>query len=329
MSKKRKQAWTFTLSIVIIVSLAACGDYSSSVTSLAPVQTPTVELTDSANLQETPSAQPTGKEQKNKYFLIKCDTYDGNGTLIGRMEYEYDENGNLLRDSRYSLDGIVSERIFEYTFYQDGTILETRETYESPEWSSISNYSYDEHGNMIVFDAQHQEKNPVQPGEIYLGGYSQTNSDLGRVYSYAIRTFTYDSNGHAIRFDMTSKNSGEVLGWGEIIYDIADTMAMYNVYDRNGELSYQGETLYDADHRPLSVKYLENGEITDWFEYEYDEYGHRISSSTHLSAGDYNESRWVCMYDSEGKFLSETIYWDDTLMSRSEATEWIPFPTVK
>lgn len=326
MSKKWKQAWAFTLSIVIIVSLAACGGYSSSVTSLAPVQTPDAEPTDLVNLQETPSTQPTEKEQKNKYFLTKCDVYDGNGTLIGHREYEYDKNGNSIRDSLYMLDGTVQETTFEYIFYQDGTISEKREICENPEGSKISNYSYDEHGNLIAFDMQSQETNPVQPGAVYIGGSSSTSSDLGYVHSYAIQAFTYDSNGHAIRFDMTNKNSGEVLGWGEIAYDATGTLATYNVYDKDNELSYQGETLYDADHKPLSVKYLEDGEITDWFEYEYDEYGRMISSSIHMMGGNYIGVRYIRIYDSEGRFLSESMYKDDTLINRSEATEWIPFP---
>lgn len=335
MNRKWVRAGAIILLMEMIVSLVACGGNSSSVgtespsniTSQVPVQTHDVEPTESEDTQETSSTQPTGEGQSNKYFLIKCDAYDGSGTLMGRREYEYDENGNLLRDSVYTLDGIVSEaRIFEYIFYQDGTISEKRMTEENPEQSSILNYSYDEHGNLIAFDMQSQEKNPVEYGSVYVGGSSSTTSELGRVYSHAPRTFTYDSNGYAIRFDMTSKSSGEPLGWGEITYNAAGTLATYNVYDRNNELSYQGETLYDADHRPLSIKCLKDGEITDWLEYEYDEYGHQISSSIYMNAGNYHGVRWIYIYDSEGRFLSESMYLDDMLMSRSEATEWIPFP---
>lgn len=338
MNRKWIRAGAIILLMAMIVSLAACKGNSSSVeterpsnvTSQVPVQTHNVEPTESEDTQETPSTQPTGEGQNNKYFLIKCDAYDGSGTLMGRREYEYDENGNLLRDSVYTLDGIVSEaRIFEYIFYQDGTISEKRMTEETPEESSISNYSYDEHGNLIAYDRQSQKKNPVEYGSVYVGGSSSMTSELGRVYSHAPRTFTYDSSGYAIRFDMTSKSNGEALGWGEITYNAAGTAATYNVYDRDNELDYQGETLYDADHRALSVKYMEDGEITDWFEYEYDEYGHLISSSTHVLGENNFGIRWIYIYDSEGRFLSESMYLDDTLMNRSEATEWIPFPTAE
>lgn len=320
----------FTLLIVIIVSLAACGDYSSSATSQVPVQSLDVESTDSENIQETPSAQPTGEEQKNKYNVIKFDLYDENEILSGYGEYEYDKNGNVLRDSGYSLDGTAtSVMTYEYDFYQDGTISEKRMIWETLERISISNYSYDEHGNLTANDQQSREKKPVDDGSIYLGGYSQTNSDLGRVYSYALRTFTYDSNGRAIRFDMTDKNSGEALGWGEITYDVTGTLATYNVYNRDGELSYQGETLYDAEHRALSIKYIEDGEITDWYKNEYDEYGYCIKSSTYGNTDAYNWAHWIYAYDLDGKLLSMSMYWDDTLMGRSIATEWIPFSAIE
>lgn len=330
MIKKWKQAWAFTLSIVIVivVSLAACGDYSSNVASLAPMQTPDVEPTDSVNLQETPSTQST--EEGQKYHIIKYDWYDENETLVACGECEYDKNGNVSRISSYSLDGIATGvTTYEYDFYQDGTLSEKRMTWETLEWIEISDYSYDNHGNLIAFDTQKQEKNPVEDGRIYLGGYSEVESDLGYVYSYAIRTFTYDSNGRAIRFDMTDKKSGEALGWGEITYDATGSLVTYNVYNRDGELSYQGETLYDADHRVLSKKYMKDGEITDWHENEYDKYGHLISGSTHISAGDYTGRLSICIYDSESKFLPESTYWDDRLMSRREATEWILFPTAE
>lgn len=200
---------------------------------------------------------------------IKNERFDENGTPV--YVTEFDGNGNTIRSTNYDENGKPSWS-YGYEYDEDGKKIKETSYKEDGSISMIYRYEYDEKGNLTK-EARYDETETLRAYEVY----------------------EYDENGYVLK--MTQYNAGGVkTGYTEYFENTtyANKYAgrrRTESYFSDGSLSYiyeynkNGETTKSEDYR--------NGKLWSAEEYEYDESGNLIKSSS---------------YDADRKFTSYSVY---------------------
>ena len=200
-------------------------------------------------------------------------TYDGNGNLITRQNYDwydgaptdlyqysYDKNGNKASETCY-LDGVLAE-VNTYSYDSNGNKIEAV-CFNSAGQSSADKYIYDAEGRMISEE------------------YYNASGDFDGSYSYK-----YDGNGHLIERSYTNsdKEVNEVITYH---------------WNDNGQKD-QAKWV----RKPWDEDW---DKATEWTQsYRYDKEGNVVGIDLYEDKRQYNEQ--VYAYDANGNRTIEEYY---------------------
>lgn len=235
--------------------------------------------------------------------------YDDDGNLIREtLEYgdgyeytcEYDDNGNLLWETSDYGDGDVDERVYEYD--SDGNLL--RETFESSDgYSSELTYEYDRNGNLLWEAYENSDGDShVCTYEYDSGGKPiKATNDANDDYS-SEHTYEYNSAGNLLRevYERYESSNGVSYEYTHEYDD--DGNLLREVYDDGGVVSHEYTFEYDGDGNLLRKTY-ENVEYSAENTYEYDSAGNLLRE-VYESSG-LGSHVYTCEYDSAGNLLRE------------------------
>lgn len=208
--------------------------------------------------------------------------YDGTETL----DYTYDENGNLLTE--HSVRTGVYHRLATDINEDDMTVY----AYNS-ENQCISAEITDKYGNISIIEYEYYESEKSR----YIGGI-----EIPENAEYKQTTTIYDSHGFFERIVN--------------IFDENDNVLINVVYtSENGEppTSWTIYT-YDTDSRLIKEDfYYYNNRLLHYIEYEYNENGIMISDTeySYLYNGEVHEVRTEYIYDDKGRLSAEQAYQND------------------
>lgn len=186
----------------------------------------------------------------------KVNVFNSNKNLIETRVYEYDENGNLVKESRDSKTSDSNDATFTYKYDENGNMIQ-KLWYDNLSWSGTPYYrytwEYDSHNEIIRY--------------YYKYSYSY--------YYYYYRTFTDEDT-----YIFENQYDGE----GRILRHAGVEGASYAYeyeYDDAGNLIHKVNIYYkDTNKNP-------DGEVT-WEEtYAYDELGNMIRKTYKSLSSDY------------------------------------------
>lgn len=174
--------------------------------------------------------------------LLQHKNYDASGNLteeqgypLSEIKQEYDESGNLIKETEYDSQGNVV-RTLEYTYDSNQRIVEYRSEEEDVSFSY--QFVYNEKGRL----------KEVCGG---LGGFnieyiyndagkliksSETYVDTGKLF----RTCEYDSNERIVKA-IVYTDGGIIANIDEFSYDSAGKLTKHAEYDSEGELTEKNE----------------------------------------------------------------------------------------
>lgn len=85
--------------------------------------------------------------------MIAYNSYDAEGTVLAKIGYEYDEYGNETKRIDYSKDGTSSSvTLKEYTYDEEGRILDVYFSYDGADSTQHTSYGYDDNGNQTYVE---------------------------------------------------------------------------------------------------------------------------------------------------------------------------------
>jgi len=189
--------------------------------------------------------------------------FDSSGVFEGkyntdkhyRYEYEYDENGNIIKKLIQRIPAGNSTHIYYYTYDENNKLIHSEETYDRRHLHPCE-YSYNFLGNMIKKDCGERDYT--------INEYDETGKDL--IYTDTVtagdfkteKYFTYDADGRETEKRVVEHNP--VYPNRESIYK--------TTYDENGNRS------------SYEVEYRHDGNTTKHYKYHYssDENGNIIKS---------------------------------------------------
>ena len=234
---------------------------------------------------------------------------------VGVTEYEYDGNGNLIKETwngmtestvkEYDANGLLIGSKHKYTdhseYDEDRTYSYEKDAEGNPVKGYYINnlvdnsgaYEYDDAGNIIsgTFDARHmiyelEYANGVKTKETeYVRWAGKTEDAVGHVSEY-------DSNGNKIHFTDYDED-GNVRTEYQDEFDSDGKLKTHTYLVLDGQQTNSGlEYVYDAEGSCINNLVVNNGVVEDQnaddrYEYEYDENGN-VSKATRFMRGDTN-----------------------------------------
>lgn len=277
--------------------------------------------------------------------LEKITCYDGDGNVISESitEIEYDENGNILKETTYENGSISS--ISEFALAEDSKSYQKSYVSFMPDGSkNIFNYNTD--GNItetqsytaegsVIYEELYEYKTDSN-GNQYNSVITQNNFELGTVSVFEmsengdmIMSVEKDLDGNIIyedRYDREYDENGNKL-WekhyvnGELVYEVIE----YSLSEDGNwafpkkEIEYTEEGLtkvYDYNEKGeliLEKDYDENGNVVYYFvcEYEYDENDVMLSKKTYKNGSLSTEEYFKTTEDGWTYPESETVYYPE------------------
>lgn len=290
-----------TLSVILVLSLCACGDIGSKCP--APEdENVTVPLLTKANItniyEDEEEKAESVLEYDQNYNLIGNKTYqdgklvneitydkdpyrplvdqdyDEDGNKSERREYTYDKDGNQLSYTKYNEDGEVDWK-YVYTYDEDGNML-TEQSYTDDEMDYEITYTYDEHGNLLT---ERNENGEEDWENTYENTYE--NGKLTEVKAYCDGTLSgvtqYDSDGNEIlsiryfdeeeesRAEYTYEN-GKLVTSVDYWYGEESSRCEYT-YDEDGKLIQEYACYNGSYEHKLTLTYNDNGNLVSMSRY--------------------------------------------------------------
>lgn len=240
-------------------------------------------------------------------YLVSTGSYVWGSTSYLNLEYSYDEEGKVLKETHYNTTGVLTS-ILEYEYSDDGyTVLETSYNTNSGEVSGITVHIYNSDDDLLS-----SMKSYAGSTESYVTEYEYEYDSAGNLLSKT--TYSYDADGALMN---TSTSSWVYDEAGNVI---SDGSGGTYTYDENGnKLTWR----YGGDSGTLiEYTYDEQGNLltetsTDYYEgeasspaldeYVYDDAGNQIKYIRYNGEGSiYSEVHST--YDEHGNLLSETYY---------------------
>ena len=232
--------------------------------------------------------EPEAKKEESVTIVAKEISYNSDGNIWEKSEYEYDSAGNQVKRTIY---------------YGDGSIAY---------WDE---YEYDSAGNEVKSIRYLADGSVAHLSE---SRYDSTGSKVMRIKYKADGSiddwygWERDSTGKMVK-DIWFRPNGRVDKWSEWEYDSAGNQVKYIWYEADGSVHRWSESEYDSEGKLVREIYDSNSH-----EYEYDGAGNQTKIVYKKSNGDI--STWLeHEYDSTGKLMKETSYnADGSIMHISE-----------
>ncbi|MEE1082525.1 MAG: hypothetical protein UH850_02095 [Paludibacteraceae bacterium] len=218
----------------------------------------------------------------NKELLIEKNTYNSLDELTDKYIYEYDNNGNKIKEEYYSRD--ILSHVYNYKYNEKGICIE--EIYTDGILDSKTEYKYDECGNLIeetrirltttIFDDPNENGNIVYYECIYT-----PNGKLSKAYKSKFNLFTGEEfEEHVVVEDKKNIKKVDLTPEKNIYkYDEKGNMTEIIFYDQSG--TYKGVRHQKYDEIGNIIEIRTDGSINRFhkggysnfveinFEYEY------------------------------------------------------------
>ncbi|MBR6695630.1 MAG: protein kinase [Oscillospiraceae bacterium] len=215
-----------------------------------------------------PEYDLNGNKAKEKYLRE-------DGTLDYYYTYEYDSDGNLIKESCYFGNGML-DHVYEYD--SNGNKIKENRYFGNGTLNDV--YEYDSNGNKIK--------------------ESRYYSD-GTLNYYLI--YEYDSDGNKIK-ESSYNEEGAFIYYCTYEYDLNGNKIKQSYYDSDGTLDWY--LIYEYDSNGNLIKeswYNDNGVLYDVS--EYDSKGNEIKESRYYSDG---TLQYTYEYNLTGKRIKEIHY---------------------
>ena len=245
----KKRIMSILAAVLCLILLTGCGDAKPAETTAAPTET--------LPATQPPTTEPTEPEPvyelQTVYLCVQenLHNYEGGDFLKG---YSYDEYGRKTEYFGINADGSRSW-VTQYSYDENGNLIEERTG------DSVSVMTYDEAGR-LVSDISYYK-------------------DECRAENY----FVYDEAGFVIEETRIERYSGEV--------------------------TYTFTMTYDENHTQATIEQFKNGEPNGVTTETYNVDGQVLTSTVHDANGNWKRTT-IWTYDEEGRLLQEENY------SRSE-----------
>ena len=234
---------------------------------------------------------------------------DGGISCFEEHSYEYDKNGDLVKENVYYNGNLSSYSVFEYT---DGNKVESvydnndkpktvREYYEDGSVKSELSYGYsDEPETYIEYDEEGLQ--------IFKESYK---------YNYQVE-YEYDKSGNLMRETETDHDSSGVKVF-KTDYDAAGIAILRTVTYPDGSMVIDRDVeIRTEDGVRVIIERGIDGELKYRTTEEYDEGGYLIRSITYDAQDDRILSSNEYKYDSEGRVIEKTYFFMDTTVTEYE-----------
>lgn len=227
------------------------------------------------------------KENEIVYLLAKTTFYRGNGSLEQRIEYEYDENGKVMKESTYIYykeDEWCLYDQSEYEYQESGNISQYYYTYSNDNNKSLClKENYDKDGNVI-------------------GVYHYNDGDLEYEDIYE-----YDENRNLMLISRCS-SSGDLMSMTKYTYDENKNPLVTYRYEEDGSIDWYKNYECDSDGNVVEEYTYKGDGNLDWYEKnEFDINGNLVQSCNYNSDGSLNY-RVKYEYDEKGNELKGYRY---------------------
>lgn len=208
--------------------------------------------------------------------------YDANGNLLvyeslggkhyRKEEYTYDENGNRIALEKYYDDEQEPRCRLEYEYNDDGQLISEKRYYGKATYGGMTEYEYDENGNQIAEMVYSCDDSMGTGNKSLLYGCRRDYDAKGNqvaYYSYgenglmdAKTVYEYDWRGNclsSIDYDGEGlMEEGHMFDYdydgnlrAEYIYDFSGVLTKKSIYDENGNLiekyAYEQGRLFSRD----------------------------------------------------------------------------------
>jgi len=244
-------------------------------------------------------------ESDSNGIKTKKTSYSANGSI--RSVSEYDLNGDVIKSTEYYPDGkIRSQNEYEYEYDSNGNIVK-----ETVLDSYTIEYEYDSSGNKI------KETQYLSIGKLNYTKEYDSNGNMVKYTFYRsdgseldYQVYEYDQNENMVEYKDYNSN-GFVLFHYAYEYHQNGNMAKYIDYFSYEDVFYiQHQNEYDQNGNEVkSTGYDFDGSVTHCFESEYDQNGNMVKS-TQYSYGDIY-SYTLYEYDQVGNAIKYTTYYPD------------------
>lgn len=233
--------------------------------------------------------QPEQPEQPEKYICLAETVYNADGSVQSLTKYICNESGDTLEGTCYDMDGnVVSSTLYEYEYDTDGNKIKETENWTNTQnnlsSSILREYEYDTNGNMMKLKLNNSDVEGFYideyeydaNGNVTKNIYTHFDGD-GNVTVTNSHEYEYDTNGNKIKHIYTDEMYSFLYEY-ENEYDANGNIIKYICNSMNEDGTELGTDLseykYDAENRLFSETFYDSmGEI---IYYEYDEHGNNI-----------------------------------------------------
>ena len=278
-----KKTVAMLISGALMLSLCACGGSAES-DPVQPTQTPTPVV-----------------YTKDDGRLKMEETYNSNGLLFSTIIYEYNENGQLVKQAEFGIDDApTGYKSFEYDSNGRKTLMTSFVVENDEEYSEEyrTSYEYDNGGNLIKAASTKDGKTVSVTAYEYKNGLCVDEKNYeGESFVASEYKYEYDTEGRktrCVRIDNiegdTTENRYTYTSDGLLLADLS--------YGDDGKVISRTEHSYDdsGNDLKLSVYDAKGGLISSTSnEYTYDDYGNiKRCAVTHSdgSKGTTTQYKW-------------------------------------
>lgn len=315
---KRKAVVVLLCGILAVSSLAGCGN--TQVEEAEPVSTeePSVEEEPPVAEEEAPAVEEVVEEVteeveeeepepivEEKYICLAERYYDADGDWL--TKYIYNEHGDVL-GTGCDVDGnLTGSTSYEYEYDADGNKIKEIET--NAAFSITSEYEYDANGNVTKFTLNNSDVEGFYTDEYEYDANGNMIKDIwtdfdadGNEESSSFHEYEYDASGNIIK-EISDIGPGTFVYEYENEYDENGNIIKYtcNHADEDGEVFSTDlcEYKYDDENRLLSET------IYDWSGVIYHEYDEHGNNTRHIQ---YSTDDFFPSFCAEYKYMELQEY---------------------
>lgn len=224
-----------SISFVLMVGCSSVQENKTNETETSSLVGETNEI--ETSYQENSTTKPP-------YLLNTIKVFDSNDVIIRSEKYEYDDKGNILKQTIYDADN------------------------HAKEWYA---YSYDDNSNIIKEESFYLNEDGTSEIKCYESEYNEKNQKTYETFSIdgsilgKTKFDLYDSNGNIIKKSSLNplvESSTEIISWTIYDYDIDGLCIKETHYNKTGEVS--SETINsktDMGYSSTYIDYNDDGSI--------------------------------------------------------------------
>lgn len=251
---------------------------------------------------------------EEKYICLAETSYNADGSVDRLTKYIYNESGDMIEETGCDVDGnVVRSASYEYEYDADGNKIKETENWTNAQndlSGSISReYEYDANGNVTKFTLSNSDVEGFYTDEYEYDANGNTIKDIytdfdadGNEESSSFHEYEYDASGNIIK-EISDIGSGTFVYEYENEYDENGNIIKYtcNHADEDGEVFSTDlcEYKYDDENRLLSET------IYDWSGVIYHEYDEHGNNTRHIQ---YSTDDFFPSFCAEYKYMELQEY---------------------